>query len=191
MFRGVKVGSALPRLDRILLATALSCAGTLGAHPAVASDIENVKSVELTVHGEIAEHCAMGQIGDMHFGDLTRPGLQAQARVQLSCNIPFDMSIKAANGGLANAQFPHGQGPYAGTLPYTIGVAIPVRKPDSALIDRSFTSLELMGGRTVSSQGGIALDGMELSVALGPSPSPAGLVGGRYGETIVITVAPS
>lgn len=173
-----------------VIAAGVVALGTAGT--ASASEIENgQKAVALNVHGRVSEHCAMGAIGDMRFGDLNRKNLQAAARVQLNCNVPFDMTIQAANGGLANDRYPHGQGPYAGTLPYTMAIAIPVRKPASSLVDRSFTSLELMGGRTISSQGGIALDGMAISVALGDAPGEAGLLAGNYGEKIVITITPS
>jgi spore coat protein U-like protein len=161
------------------------------ATPAFADQVDATKSIEINVHGRVTEHCAMGQIGDMAFGDLTRPGLSAAARVQFSCNVPFDMKIQAAHGGLANVQYPQGQGPYAGTLPFTMDVAIPVRKPSSSLVGRSFSSRELMGGATLSSAGGIATEGFTLSVALGTPPREAGLLAGQYAETIVITVSPS
>lgn len=153
--------------------------------------VENVKRVELNVHGRIAEFCAFGSIEDMSFGDLTRQNLSRKTRVALSCNVPFEMKIQAANGGLANDARPEGQGPYAGTLPYSIDISIPVLKPQSSVVSRSFTSRELMGGPAFSSAGGIALDGMELTVSLGQPSSEAGLLAGNYGETIVITVAPS
>lgn len=161
------------------------------AMPASADEIVAAKSLEINVHGHVAQNCAMGQIGDMAFGDLTRPGLSAAARVQFRCNVPFDMKIQAAHGGLANVQFPQGQGPYAGTLPFTMDVAIPVRKPFASLVERSFSSRELMSGATLSSGGGIATDGLSLSVSLGPPPREAGLLAGQYSETIVVTVTPS
>lgn len=173
------------------LAVLLAAPMLIGALPAAANDLDNLKSIELNVHGRIAEHCSMGQIADINFGDITRVGLQATAKVQLSCNVPFDMKIQSANGGLANDQFPHGQGPYAGTLPYTIGVSMPLRKPQTSFVDRTFKSNELTGGRTISSDGGIALDGFGLTVALGRPSNEAGLLAGKYGETIVITVTPS
>ena len=148
-------------------------------------------SVQLNVHGRIEQHCTMGSIGGVDFGDITRPNLSSSARVQLSCNVPFAIRIQSAHGGLANVQYPHGQGPYSGTLDYTLGVAIPLRRPDSIMLERSFSSRDLMSGRTLSSGDGIALDGMALTVALGRPSGEAGLLGGNYAETIVITIAPS
>lgn len=173
------------------LRLAACAAAAVIATPASADEIGGGKAVEINVHGRISEHCAMGPIGNMAFGDLTRPGLTAAARVQFSCNMPFDMTIQAAHGGLANVQYPQGQGPYAGTLPFTMDVAIPVRKPSSSLVGRSFSSRELMGGATLSSAGGIATEGFTLSVALGAPPREAGLLAGQYAETVIITVSPS
>jgi hypothetical protein len=126
----------------------------------------------------------------MKFGDLTRPDLQASAAVQFSCNVPFRVKVQAAHGGLTNTAYPRGQGPFAGSLPYTIGFSIPVFKPSEWLVDRTFNSRDLTGGRTFDSAGGIATRGMTLSVALGRPSGDAGLLAGDYSETIVITVTP-
>jgi len=56
---------------------------------------------------------------------------------------------------------------------------------------QSFDSIDLMAGRTISSNGGIAVDGMMLSIVLGRAPTEAGLLGGNYSEVIEITVTPS
>lgn len=170
------------------IAVAALAANAAQARP---DQVDNVKRVELSVHGQITEHCALGEIDDMSFGDITRANLSRSARVALSCNLPFQIKIQAANGGLANDRYPQGQGPYAGTLPYTLDISIPVLKPQSALVSRSFTSRELVGGPSLSSNGGIALDGMSLNIALGAPSGDAGLLAGNYAETIVITVAPS
>lgn len=175
---------------RTATALALLLMGSLGAASAHAETMIGVKSIDMLVHGTIAQHCAMGGIGDMKFGDLTRPDLQASVAVQFSCNVPFRVKVQAANGGLTNTAFPHGQGPYAGSLPYTIGFAIPVLKPAEWMVDRSFNSRELTGGRTFDSAGGIATRGMKLDVALGRPSGDAGLLAGDYSETIVITVTP-
>jgi len=150
-----------------------------------------VRSLDLHVQGAIAQHCQMGEIDDIDFGDLTRPGLGVRAQVRLNCNIPFTMGIRAQNGALAHAQMPSGQGPYSGVLPYRMAVRMPVRRPQNATIERSFESRELSGnGRTISSEGGIAVDGVALSLALGSPSGDAGLLAGNYGETIVITITP-
>lgn len=172
-------------------ATALALLiGSMGAAPSRADTISGVKSIDMLVHGTISQHCAMGGIGDMKFGDLNRSNLQASAAVQFSCNVPFSVKVQAAHGGLTNTAYPQGQGPYAGSLPYTIGFTIPVLKPAEWLVDRSFNGSDLTAGRTFSSGGGIATRGMKLDVALGRPSGDAGLLAGDYSETIVITVTP-
>jgi hypothetical protein len=162
------------------------------AFPADAADEQQFRALDIAVRGEIAQHCALGSVRGMDFGDISRPGLTASAPVRLSCNVPFNMTIEAENGGLAHQSYPQGQGPYSGKLGYLLGVSIPTRRPASSLISKSFESRDLTGaGKTVGSEGGIAVDDMMLSVALERPSGEAGLLGGQYFETIRITVAPS
>ena len=112
------------------------------------------------------------------------------ARVALDCNIPFDMEIKATNGGLTHRTMPGGQGPYAGAVPYRLGVEIPVRRPQTGMVRQSFSSSQLRGGGTVSSMDGIATDGMTINVELGQAGGEAGLLAGDYSETIIVTIQP-
>ncbi len=180
------------RLAAIRLGAALLGVTVLpGAALADIPQSSDARSVQLNVHGRIEQHCTLGSIGDVDFGDITRPNLSSSTHVQLSCNLPFAIRIQSAHGGLANVQYPHGQGPYSGTLDYTLGVAIPLRRPDAVMLEQSFSSRDLMSGRVLSSGEGIALDGMALTVALGRPSGEAGLLGGNYAETIVITIAPS
>ena len=165
--------------------------GTALAAPARAADIQSARSLDLEVRGTIAQRCSMGSIGNMHFGDLSRTGLGATTRVQLECNVPFTMGIRAQNGGLTHTHMPRGQGPYAGTLPYSIGIEMPVRRPQSAMVGKTFESRQLIGGGSISTNGGIATEGMLLAVNLGTASGEAGLLAGSYGETITITVTPS
>lgn len=166
-------------------------AAMLAAAPAAAAEIDNVRSLDLEVRGRIAEHCAMGSTGDMDFGDITRPGLAVTAQLQLDCNVPFTMSIRALNGGLAHAQMPMGQGPYAGTLPYNIGVRMPIRRPQAATLSKEFESRQLLSGPAFSTNEGIATEGMTLAINLGTASGEAGLLAGSYSETITITITPN
>ena len=173
--------------------TALGCglgALALAAH-ARADEIDGLRSVNLHVYGHLDEHCALGKIDGADFGDLTRPGLRADSHVALDCNVPINLNISAAHGAIANERHPQGQGPYAGAVPYRLEVRIPVRRPSHDVVTRSFDSQDLLAGRTVNTGDGIAVDGMNLSVALAPPAGDAGLLAGRYSETIEITVTPS
>lgn len=165
----------------------LSAASATAAN---AHEIQNVRSLDIAVSGAIRQHCAMGSIGNMDFGNLERRGLGVETQVALDCNVPFTMTIKGARGGLAHTKMPNGQGPYSGTLPYSLAVEMPVRFPAQQIISRSFNSRQLLSGGVISSNGGIATDGMRLSVNLGQPSGEAGLLAGDYSETITITVSP-
>jgi hypothetical protein len=171
------------RLGPVLLAI-------LVVSPAHAEELAGARSLDLTVQGRLSERCAIGPVEDHSFGDLTRPSPELVTRVPLSCNLPVNITIRSANGGLANDSHPRGQGPYAGTVPYNMAVSLPVRMPAQSVVTQSFDSTELMAGRTISSNGGIAVDGMTLNIALARPTSEAGLLGGNYSEVIEITVTP-
>ena len=161
------------------------------ASPAVAGEIENARSIDIAVSGSIREHCGIGSIGGMDFGNLERRGLGIQTRVAFDCNVPFTMTIKGASGALTHTSMPNGQGPYGGKLPYNLAVQMPVRFPSSQTISKSFNSAQLQAGGVISSNGGIATDGMTLAVELGQPTGEAGmLLAGDYSETITITVSP-
>jgi len=173
---------------------AAAIAATAGAAQAksAAGDIADVRSFDMEVRGKIAQRCSMGAVPNMHFGDLERAGLEMAASVQFNCNIPLNMSIRAQNGALTHSQLPSGQGPYSGALPYRVGLAMPIRRPQSSVIARSFEGRELRGaGANISSEGGIAVDGLALNVTLGRPSGEAGLLAGQYGETIEVTITPN
>lgn len=178
-------------LRSFAFAAVAACAMMGGASNANAEEISNVKSVEMAVQGHIAERCAMGSSATSELGDLTRPGITAAAQFQLECNLPFIMSIKARNGALAHATMPTGQGGYAGSVPYSLDVELPVRRPTPEMISKVFDGHALTGGQDISSRGGIATDGLLLKLSLGDPGGGAGLLAGNYSEIIEITISPS
>lgn len=171
--------------------TIATLAAILIALPAHADEVDNLRKIDIAISGSIRQQCALGSIGDMDFGNLQRRGLGAETRVAFNCNMPFTMTIRGRNGGLVNTLMPGGQGPYGGMLPYSLAVQMPVRHPAVQMLSRSFGSRQLQAGGTISSNGGIASDGMLLTVELGTPSGEAGLLAGEYAETITITVSPS
>ena len=149
-----------------------------------------MRTVEIAVQGSIREHCAMGNIADMNFGNLERQGLGRETRVSFDCNLPFTMMIKGERGALTHLSMPNGQGPYGGAVPYSLAIEMPVRHPANEMVSRTFSSTELLAGGVFTSNGGIATDGMVLAVKLGRPTGEAGLLAGDYTETITITVNP-
>lgn len=182
-------GSARARIAGAAIGAMLLGCGI--AAPAAAQEIANVKSVDIAVQGSIAQRCQMGTIPTADLGNLSSPGKTIAAKVALDCNVPFTMLIKAQNGALVHSEMPHGQGGYAGAVPYSLDVELPVRRPAADLISRAFEGRSLLGGQAISSAGGIAMDGLLLRLSLGSVSSDAGLLAGQYGEVIEITIAPN
>jgi hypothetical protein len=162
--------------------------------PAIASadEINGVRSLSIDVEGRIAQHCSMGSIPNLNLGNLETAARLRQTRVLLDCNVPISIQVKAINGALANTRYPAGQGPYSGKLDYDIGLTVPVRTPERSVVTRNFRSTDLIGGQSFSSNGGIAIDDMDVSIELAAvSHGDGALLGGDYSETIEITIAPS
>jgi spore coat protein U-like protein len=175
------------------LASALAAGAALMFAPhAHANEIDGLRDLNLQVYGHLDQHCLLGSIDDADFGDLTRPGKRAESHIALNCNVPISVKISAAHGALANERHPEGQGPFAGSVDYSLEVRVPVRRPAHDMMVRNFESRDLAGaGQSFNTGDGIAVDGMNLRVALEPVTNQAGLLAGRYSETIEITVTPS
>lgn len=183
------LGIRQKRWKSMAVAAWLASAGLLGA-PAMAAELDQASSLKIEVHGTVTERCAISSPGDVNLGNLNQAGRHTELKFGLDCNVPFNMTVAAERGALANREFPLGQGPYAGSLPYQFDLSIPVRKPSSSTVTRSFKSSDLVGGgQSFSSGGGIATQGMDARVTLGRAGGIAGLLGGDYSETINITIS--
>jgi hypothetical protein len=176
-------------VGRCRVASLVAVSLLIAASPACASELEASASQRLQVHGDIAQHCSISSPGNVEFGNLERDGLQADLSFGLDCNVPFVMNVEAQYGALTNLEYPKGQGPYSGSVPYVLDFSIPARAPSAKLITDSFNSRDLVGGKSISSEGAIATDGMKIHVTLGHAGGEAGLLAGKYGETITITMS--
>lgn len=171
-----------------MAATAALICGAQAAHAGAPTDGLTPR-LEVELAGRVTPHCVLGDLADMHFGDISQGGKVGESRFALDCNVPFQITLKSSNGGLANTEAPRGQGPYAGLLPYSVQLDVPVRAPQQRLVQASFTSRQMTGGSTLSSGDGIASDGGKLRVELG-TPTGAGLLAGQYREVIELQLAP-
>jgi hypothetical protein len=159
--------------------------GPDGATP----DSRNVdigKTLNVTVTGRIAPRCEIHGGGDIDFGELTG-GERAVAPLGLDCNVPFDLAVSSARGGLAHATKPQGEGPFSGVLPYDMTLTIPTLRPTPRTVRRSFSSVERSG--SLSSGDGIAAGGGMIEFRM-RRPMGAGLLAGQYTETLTVTVTP-
>jgi len=163
----------------------------LAPRPAAADDLPEAKSLTLAVQGEIDQHCAMGTIPDLALGDLSSVRGEYRRHVPLDCNVPVDVVVKSTNGGLTNTAYPGGQGPYKGKLGYRLDLTMAVRKPAINVVSRNFASTQLAAGGLLSSDGGIVLDGFDLSIRFDQLRGDDALLGGDYSEVIEITVTPT
>jgi hypothetical protein len=164
------------------------CAGASAAH-AGQIDKTGRPELSLTVFGVIDEHCGLGSIPSQSLGDLTRPSISADADMALQCNVPFNIGVRSLNGGLRNIEHPRGEGPYSGVRAYHLTFAMPVRLPGSQTVTAAYSAADLLGGKTISSLGGIAFDGAHIHVDMDQLTEP-GLAAGDYAETIEISISP-
>lgn len=159
------------------------------AEPMRDANLKNASArLDVVLNGRITPNCRLGGGGDVDLGELTG-GEQIEANFALGCNMPFELTFHSTRGGLAHATKPRGEGPFAGTLGYTLTVAVPTLKPAPAVLRGAFTSEELASGRTLSSGEAIAEGGGRLQIRTA-MPRGAGLLAGAYSETLSVTVTP-
>lgn len=158
------------------------------ASPTSTVGVEIGTRIDLTLVGSIAPRCALSGGGDINFGEL-RGGEGAAAGFGLDCNVPFDVEILSARGGLAHAQLPQGQGPFAGLLEYDLRLTVPTLRPTPANVQGNYSSRELRTRRILSSGEGISAGGGTLEFKM-RQPEGAGLLAGQYSETLNLTVTP-
>lgn len=144
--------------------------------------------LDMKLVGHIKDRCIVGGGGNFNFGEL-RGGEGIETSFSLDCNVPFDIKIRSASGGLAHATMPQGQGPFAGLLAYDLQLTIPTLRPAPDVINGQYTSRELTNTRTLSSGDGIGAGGGTLSLQM-HNPDGAGLLAGAYSETLFLTVTP-
>lgn len=179
------------------LGAALLTAGfaVLVAAPASADNsdkgiVASFKSLDLALHGHIRESCEVSGGQAIDLGPDLRGGISVPGVFGLKCNTPFELTVASSQGGLAHRELPGGQGPYAGTLTYTVDVKVPVWKSAkvAGVLHGQFNSTELFGKRTMSSGDAIAAGGGEFTLRT-QEPRGAGLLAGEYSDSLTITVA--
>jgi len=170
----------------VLAAFGASSACAEGISPELRAGLSDTINVKLT--GRINARCLLSGGGEINLGEL-RGGEGAKASFGLDCNLPFNIDIHSQRGGLAHATMPQGQGPFAGLLEYDLQLSVPTLRPDPALVEGRYTSRELLGERTLSSGDGIGAGGGTLEFRM-RQPEGAGLLAGRYTETLSLTVTP-
>ena len=152
----------------------------------VADNLDVGKTLNVTVTGQITARCEIQGGGDIDFGELTG-GEHATALFGLDCNVPFDLGVSSARGGLAHVSKPQGEGPFSGVLPYDVTLTVPTLRPEPRVVRASFSSSDHTG--LLSSGDGIAAGGGKIEFRT-RRPAGAGLLAGQYTETLTVTVTP-
>lgn len=160
-------------------------ASPASAKPA-ADNLEVSSNLNVAVTGQIASRCEISGGGDIDFGELSG-GESATALFGLDCNVPFDLGVSSARGGLAHVSKPQGEGPFVGILPYDVTLTVPTLRPEPRVVRSSFSSVDHMG--TLSSGDGIAAGGGRIEFRT-RQPAGAGLLAGQYTEIFTVTVTP-
>lgn len=179
---GARVKSRMTAIAAALTALCAAASATQAETTAPAHQFN------LTLSGDIAPACNLGEGGAVDLGEL-RTGVGFSANLGLSCNVPFDLTLRSANGGLTHERLPNGEGPFSGSLGYRLKIHIPLVTPHRTSMGGDFSSAELRATRSISSGSGIAIEGATLSLVTQP-PAGAGLLAGKYSETINLTLSP-
>lgn len=149
---------------------------------------ESPTGFDVAVVASIPSRCELGRGADIDFGELAG-GLSAVAHLGLECNVPFELNIRAAKGGLTHNTKPAGEGLFSGRLAYGLGIDVPVLAPSERVMSGRYESRQLLSGVTLSSADAIAKGGAVLRFET-QNPEGAGLLAGEYSESIVLTIAP-
>ena len=168
-------------VSTLMAATASSAC----AKPA-ANNLDLGKALNVTVTGQITPRCEIQGGGDIDLGEL-RGGERVTGMFGLDCNVPFNLQMTSANGGLAHATQPQGEGQFAGLLPYDVRLTVPTLRPTPAVVQGGFSSLQRSG--MVSSGDGISAGASKIEIET-RRPTGAGLLAGKYSETLTLTVTP-
>ncbi len=163
-------------------------ASASAAVPIDASTQQLSNSVSLAVSGTISSHCQLSGGGSVELGRLSGDE-HFVAPFGLDCNVPFDIGVRSQRGGLVNSRQPLGEGPFSGTLLYDVRVSFPVLRPERTLVEASFNSMEITAGGVLSSGEGISAGGGAIELRT-IAPSGAGLLAGRYTETLSLVLVP-
>ncbi len=148
----------------------------------------NGLTLDLVMSGHITAKCTVGGGGTIDLGSLTGDK-QAVANFDVGCNVPFEMVFRSSSGGIVHATKPQGEGPYAGIVPYRLGVSVPALSPRPVQLQANFTSSEMVGGATLNSGDAIAAGGGEIRLQ---TEMTAGrdLLAGEYVDSITIVINP-
>jgi len=147
-------------------------------------------SVSITISGDVPQSCSLGfdqaavDLGDV--GTLDR----WQTELAVSCNAPFNVSLRSERGGLENLASPASVGSFADHVDYKALLVMPFDDGSSAMI-AGCGGAELAQGSPctrISSNGRTAIDQKaQLRVDFTRPTKP--VLAGEYGDVITVILA--
>lgn len=179
---------------RFRAACCVAFAGLLVSTTAAAADAPDKAaanggvSLDIVLNGHITPKCTVGGGDTIDLGQLN-VDKNVSARFDVACNVPFEMVFRSSEGGIAHVSKPQGEGPYAGIVPYRLGVRVPGLTPEPVQLQADFTSGQMVGGATLNSGDAIAKGGGEITLQ---TEMTAGrdLLAGDYADSITIVINP-
>lgn len=150
--------------------------------------LESRTGLAVRFEGVVPARCELGRGAEVDFGQLSG-NQRVEAALGFYCNVPFDLNVRAARGGLIHLVQPGGEGPFAGRLGYDFDIDVPVLAPAERMLTGRYESRQLLAGVTLSSVDAIAKGGATIRIAT-RAPDGAGLLAGDYRESIMLTVSP-
>jgi hypothetical protein len=145
-------------------------------------------SVDIVLNGHITPKCTVGGGGNIDLGQLNADK-NVSARFDVACNVPFEMVFRSSAGGIAHVEKPQGEGPYAGIVPYRLGVTVPALSPLPTQLHADFTSGQMVAGGTLDSGDAIAAGGGEIRLQT-EMMQGRDLLAGKYADSIMIVINP-
>lgn len=170
----------------VIASTCLPTAASAADAASIPSD--HIPELSLTLFGRVNDRCTLSGGGVLALGELTANKTVA-ADFSLDCNVPFEMSIATANGGLTHETKPKGEGTFVGHLDYDVSVRLPVMNPTISILSASYSSANILGSLLISSGNAIAAPGNGRFSLTTRSLSASGLLAGSYSDVITISVA--
>ncbi|WP_292051156.1 MULTISPECIES: hypothetical protein [unclassified Brevundimonas] len=174
----------------VLAACLISVASAASAHIVPTPGLpagRDTNELSVQVQGVISPRCAMGSGRTVNMGDLNRAAL-ARVDLHLTCNLPFTLRMRAANGALKHAVMPGGQGGYSGAVPYGMDVNVPLLEPMLTRMGGVFSGSQLRAGVALDSRQAIAAGGAVIKFSTPGSNND--LLAGEYSEVITLTLEP-
>lgn len=147
-------------------------------------------SVAITITGDVPHSCSLGFADSgIDLGNVAALD-RWQTELAVSCNAPFNLSLRSERGGLANLSRPESVGSFADHVEYEALLFMPFDDGSSATISGCRSAALAQGNPCArfSSNGRTAID-QKAQLRIDFSQPKAPVLAGDYGDVITVTLA--